>query len=224
MTEAPSSAGWGVGASWALRAVGGICIILALVYGAAASSGTSLRLGAGSPGGAGPYQLGYTSGTCLYALGLICAIPLFLVWLYRARSRQRWFAAAMPTPLQSLAARDISPARAVVVWFIPVANLFLPYTTMEELFRDEGERDSDRPIHLPVWWGAFVGSNVIGAVIMPLGRRFSGNDEILGNSLWLGCVREVLLAISAFLAAGFIEEFERRTALRAREATLKAIF
>jgi hypothetical protein len=224
VTEAPSSAGWGVGASWALRATGGICVILALVYGAAASSGASIRLGAGSLREAGPYQLGYASGTCLYTLGLICTVPLFLVWLYRARSRQRWFAGAMPTPLQSLAARDISPARAVVVWFIPFANLFLPFMTMEELFRDEGERDSNRPTHLPVWWGTFVGSNVIGAVILPLGHRLSGDPELLGNSVWLGCVREVLLAISAFLAAGFIEEFERRTALRAREATLMAIF
>ncbi|HEY1417680.1 MAG TPA: DUF4328 domain-containing protein, partial [Myxococcaceae bacterium] len=153
-------------------------------------------------------------GSCLYVLAFLLAVPLFLVWIYRARARQRWFAAASPS---FGAAQDVSPIRAVLVWFIPALNLFLPYMSIEELFADEGRRPSDKPVYLPLWWGTFIASSVLGVFVI-VGSRLGGRGEIAGFGLWIQALSEALLAISAFLAGRFVAEFERRTALRSLES------
>jgi hypothetical protein len=210
----PSSAGWGAWASWALRAIGAICVLRVLVLFASGLAGASIQVGAARSEleQYSSYELAYLSGSCLYVLAFLVVVPLFLVWIYRARSRQRWFSAATV----SGATEEVSPIRAVLVWFIPALNLFLPYTTIEELFRDEGERPSDPPLYLPVWWGTFIASGVIGVFVTV--SRIGGAGEIAGFGLWIRALQETLLAVSAFLAARFVAEFERRTKLRSLES------
>lgn len=76
-------------------------------------------------------------------LGLVATI-LFLIWIHRVfvalrleQGPTRW-----------------SSGMAVGGWFIPFANLALPYLTVREAW--DRKMGADRSFIVPLWWGAFV--------------------------------------------------------------------
>ena len=63
---------------------------------------------------------------------------------------------------------EFTPAWAVAWFFIPVANLFMPYRAMREIYRaSEPTRfgrdwgDAEVPPMLPLWWGTWVALGVL---------------------------------------------------------------
>jgi hypothetical protein len=143
---------------------------------------------------------------------VLTATPVvFLMWLYRAKNRERWFETRRPTVFRS--SRSTSPVWAVVVWFIPMVSLVAPYYEIANLFAHEEEGSTDRPPPLAFWWGCLVASGVIGCIA----TFWSGRSTFGGRSPAFNMIEiasRLLLALAAFLAARIIAEYERRTARR----------
>lgn len=64
--------------------------------------------------------------TCIQGLAWLAVMIQFLVWQYRLRMNYELLG------IQGLAQ---SPGMGVAWWFIPVANLFMPYIVLQELWR-----------------------------------------------------------------------------------------
>lgn len=89
---------------------------------------------------------------------------LFLVWLHRAYSNL--------TPLQSQN-QPYTPGWAVGCWFIPIANMYLPYKVVKKLWiesdplvREECEywHRSNVSALFGYWWALWLLSGVIGLI------------------------------------------------------------
>jgi len=128
-------------------------------------------------------------------LSLIVSAFLWLLWQSSARRR-----------LGELGERHLSYPRgwSVVVWFIPLVNLFAPYTLTDELVyrsaRDHSttwdpmEEPSSTPWELVLWWGTWCGWFVL---VSAAGR----NRDWLGEDLWT--LARVITSGVALLAAFF---------------------
>ncbi len=99
------------------------------------------------------------------ALLFVTAI-LVLIWLYRANARAR-----------ALGAEDmmVSPGWAVGWFFVPLANLVMPYIAMRELWKASAHpRDwqlASAPLAIPLWWAFWLASGVAGGVAVVLALR-----------------------------------------------------
>lgn len=207
----PSSARWGQWARFSLLMVGGALlanlVLLVLLLSRRSLSGMlGAWLGAELRSS---YRFLPVVRTGTFLTTPLAAVT-FLTWVYRARVRQRWFVGHGQQV--SLAAREISPSRAVAVWFIPFVNLVLPYLEVRELFRAEGTAPGDRAPHLPLWWATFIGNGAVAGAAELLSRW--GGLEYRYDVLWLLALQYALLVIAAVLCARWIAEFERRTARR----------
>jgi hypothetical protein len=80
-------------------------------------------------------------------IGLVGTI-LFLVWIHRVYVALRAEQGTTRT----------SPGMAVGGWFIPFANVILPFLSVREAW--QRKMGSDRSFIVPLWWGAFVFSTV----------------------------------------------------------------
>ena len=148
----------------------------------------------------------------------ILAAPTFLVWIHRARVRQRWFLDRYRLPLTP--PPDVSPWRAVGVWFVPVASLWLPYQEVEDMFHLEPSEPADENPLLPMWWGCFIAGGAASAFFnRAAGLERAAEQPISEGWLWLNVRRYALLFVAAVLAIRWISEFERRTARRTTPQT-----
>lgn len=82
----------------------------------------------------------------------------WLIWQHRAQTNV-W---AIPSPVKP----DTTPGWAVGWWFVPVANLVMPFLGVRELSRRSAEAaDSQRSaLILWAWWLCWVGAMVIAAI------------------------------------------------------------
>ncbi|MFJ5230437.1 DUF4328 domain-containing protein [Kitasatospora sp. NPDC088391] len=88
-----------------------------------------------------------------FALMMLGTAGVFVPWLYRVRVNAEVIAPAAPQPPRWL---------TVVCWFVPLANLFLPWWTVRGVWRAStptGEQDGAGPVH--AWWGAMVLASVL---------------------------------------------------------------
>lgn len=86
---------------------------------------------------------------------------LFLTWVHRANENTR-----------RLGAMDLeyTPRQAVGCYFVPIANLALPYQAMKEIWNasvspTDWQSMKGHPI-VRSWWGLFLASNVISVVLL----------------------------------------------------------
>lgn len=115
---------------------------------------------------------------------------VFLVWLYRAVGNAR-----------ALGATDmmVSPGWAVGWYFVPLANLFMPYATMRELWKASARpRDwqlADAPPTIVLWWVFWVLGNITGIAAFRLDMEFGDSGGMLSliSSIFT-CVAAPLLA------------------------------
>jgi hypothetical protein len=86
-------------------------------------------------------------------LELVCAVP-FLVWLYRSMRN---------APEVGAATTAYSPLKAVVVWFVPLANFVLPYRIVRDLHGRLAAPDGSRVglALVRTWWAAWLGGAII---------------------------------------------------------------
>lgn len=93
----------------------------------------------------------------IYLVGYIATAIAFLFWQYRVSSNLR----ALDVENQRF-----SPGCGVVLWFIPIMNLFRPYQVMKEIWAESYPSkayDIVSPLLGP-WWAIFLVSGWVGNV------------------------------------------------------------
>lgn len=136
-------------------------------------------------------------GDVLDRLATVLSGVAFIAWFYRAYCNLR----AMGNR-----GTDYSPGWTIGSWFIPLANLILPYLLMAEIVRGSIPRRADEPYPktvpglrlVLVWWALWI--------IMLILERWglivaqAGFDFFLVNTLWFAVIA-YLVAFPAGIAA-----------------------
>jgi hypothetical protein len=102
----------------------------------------------------------------------------------------------------------MSPTMAVVWYFIPFANLYLPYKAVKQIWKGTfelaGEAGPDDGVAL-LWWLTWIISNITGNVSLRLSMESGGMSEfgphdigLYTASLWLGLASALLGAVSCW--------------------------
>jgi hypothetical protein len=149
--------------------------------------------------------------TGLTALLLVGAIVAWCMWQFRARSNLDAFGAS------GLA---ISPGWSVGWWFIPLANLVMPFRAMSELWRAsapaggsvEWQRQPGSAL-LWLWWVALIAGWLISQSAISFVGQSTGPVLTLGGTIvsirWV-MIGEFIMAGAALLAILVVREIDRR--------------
>ncbi|HET8680304.1 MAG TPA: DUF4328 domain-containing protein [Micromonosporaceae bacterium] len=97
--------------------------------------------------------------TVPFLITLLASIVLVIIWLYRARKNLEAFPGAEQT---------LRAGWAIGGWFVPFANLVIPYRVMANVARASLHRPST-PVLAGVWWGFWLAANIAD-------RFVAGND------------------------------------------------
>ena len=139
----------------------------------------------------------------------ILTVIAFLVWLHRAYSN-----------LQPLGAMGLeyTPGFAVGGWFIPFANLYVPYKAVKELWQEsnpviaeptEDWQKSGAPGWLAVWWVFWIIGNILSRVSSGLvDNAKSSGDLALG--LKVSLVVDFIIVLAAILALLVVRGIDKR--------------
>ena len=131
------------------------------------------------------------------AVLLITGIP-FLMWVYRVNKNCHGFGAVeMKT----------TPGWSVGWFFIPIANFWKPFQTMKEIWQVSTDpynwEYADTSPLLGCWWGAWIGSNMIGYISARVGL-FAQDIETFRMSTYLAIVCDGLQIVAAILAFALV--------------------
>ena len=137
----------------------------------------------------------------------IATAVIFLMWLYRACSNLPAFGAQK---------RFIgySPGWAVGYFFLPFANLFMPYQAIKELWQKSQPPSEEAlfssslspPGVFPLWWGFWLACNFAGNIYFRLSTASASRQVIFS----LGAAVDVFTIIAAWLATMVIKEIDER--------------
>lgn len=139
----------------------------------------------------------------------VATVVCFLMWLYRASDNLRAF--------NSWSRPEYSPGWAVGSFFIPFANLFMPYQAVKEVWQKSGPPDEDlqsapeSPARFPIWWlfwllAAFSGN---------ISTRLSFSERIPAStatmvSIFAGALA-IIAAVFAYLVVDAIDKKQEET-------------
>ena len=139
----------------------------------------------------------------------IATVVVFLMWLYRVSNN----VAAFGRP------RQTSAGWAVGSFFVPIANLFIPYQAIKEIWAKSDPTPTDAfsygsspPGFFPAWWGFWIASNISSNAYF----RMTLADTPMEASAGVGILSEVLSIAAAFFAIKVVKEIDRRQEERAR--------
>lgn len=141
--DASPAAAWAQRLLWADAALSGAAIVLALLRGL-------------DPWRVGPADAAIGIGQLIVFIA--CAF-VTLRWLYLANANAR-----------ALGATDLMGSPALAVWwfFIPLANLFMPYVTVRDMWKASANpRDwqgASASGAIILWWILWLASNVAGTI------------------------------------------------------------
>ena len=151
----------------------------------------------------------YSGHGCLSLLAvpvhLTCGV-LLLVWIYLANKNVR-----------ALGARGMAhtPGWCVGWFFVPIANLFMPYQAIREIHQaSDPEADalswpnSRVSSEIGQWWGLVILCAVLGIVQLRLSLSIDRNVLVLGT--WLGFCLEVLVILRGVLAIRIVRDIHSR--------------
>jgi hypothetical protein len=126
-----------------------------------------------------------------YTLAFVVSIVLVGLWIHRAHANLRESGAD---------GLEFTPGWAVGWYFVPFANLVMPFRAMRELWNaSRGEHDffgGAAPSAVKVWWAAWIAGNILSAVgsrILLLGEGNSGSVTV-GNAVGAAGTVGVLIA------------------------------
>jgi hypothetical protein len=145
----------------------------------------------------------------------------FSVWLYRVCKNLP----ALGNPKSRV---EHSPGWAVGSFFVPFANLFVPYRAVREVWQksDPGVRaeedfmfaPSSSSSLLPAWWGAWLVSNILSNVAFRLQGR-TGSPDAERFAVILDIVSDMVGVLAAALAIQVVRGIDRRQEERSRNVT-----
>ena len=144
-----------------------------------------------------------------------CAV-VFLVWLYRASDNAR-----------ALGARDmmVSPGWAVGWYFVPLANLGMPYVTMRDLWKASARpRDwqvENAPVTIALWWACWIVANAAGLIAFRIALEMG--KEAMAATSGLGLASEIFNIPAALLLSRLVAGIQAMQE-RARGTAAAAVF
>ncbi|MCO6048518.1 DUF4328 domain-containing protein [Mesorhizobium sp. RP14(2022)] len=134
------------------------------------------------------------------------------VWIRRANMNARL-----------LGAREMrfTPNWSIGWYFVPIANLFMPYQSMAETWRASSGRPDWKnepvPDFLKYWWALWLAANIVGQIAAQLYMKVSDPESlILGNTAYL-----VADGISAVLDLVFLQLVQQLSERQAQTAPRK---
>ena len=137
----------------------------------------------------------------VYVATVIC----FLMWLYRASDNLRAF--------NPWIRPEYSPGWAVGSFFIPFANLFMPYKAVKEVWEKSGPPDEDllsapeSPTRFPIWWLFWL----LAAFSGRIATRLSFNEDIPATTATIVSIfAEALAIIAAVFAYLVVEAIDKK--------------
>jgi Domain of unknown function (DUF4328) len=136
----------------------------------------------------------------------IATVTLFLMWVYRTHENL----AAFGVPKHQL---QYSSGWAVGSFFVPFANLVIPYRAIKELWRKSVPNQTSMfgeispPGFFPAWWGFWIASNIASQIYF----RLSWREQVASDATeTIGVIGSVLSVIAAALAVQVVREIQRQ--------------
>lgn len=157
----------------------------------------------------------------LHIAVLVTTIVLFCVWLHRAYSN-------LPALGNPKAALKHSAAWAVGSFFVPIANLFIPFRAVRETWVKSDPAvagvgyfppsSSSAPLSMNLWWAFWIISNVINNAAFRV-RLNAKSEQMLVFAAWLDLSGDLLTIPAAIFAILVVREIDRRQEERSRHVT-----
>ncbi len=142
----------------------------------------------------------------------------FLLWLHRASKNLP----ALGNPKSQV---EYTPGWAVGWFFVPLANLFMPYKAVKEVWEksDPFIKSRDDMMFTPTssaalvtgWWIGWVAMNVLGRITSRL-QTDTATPDTMRWVTWVDVVGDVVGIIAAVLAVFVVRGIDRRQTERAR--------
>ncbi len=152
----------------------------------------------------GENPVGFTFALLEFGLGLISFLVYlatavcYLIWIHRCYSNLPAFG----NPIRSL---SYSPGWAIGAWFIPLANLVLPYRLVRETWEKstpfhQSRLQADQPTHwFPLWWAFWLISNFVGNIYGRLALRENTDPTTLATLSVASDLSSILATIFALV-------------------------
>lgn len=139
----------------------------------------------------------------------LATVVVFLMWLYRVSNNVASFGET----------RQTSAGWAVGYFFIPIANLFVPYQAIKEIWKKSDPAAADSllysaspPGFFPAWWGFWIASNITSNIYFRMTMAGTSPEALA----IIGILSEVLSIVAAVFAIQVIKDIDRRQEERAR--------
>lgn len=136
----------------------------------------------------------------------ITTVVVFLMWLYRVHENL----AAFGVPRTQM---QHSSAWAVGSFFIPFANLIIPYRAIKEVWEKSVPNYTTMfstpspPSFFPLWWGFWITSNIADQLYFRLTWREAASTDVIEV---IGVVGGLLGIVAALLAIKVVREIQRQ--------------
>lgn len=135
----------------------------------------------------------------------LATVVFFCMWLHRAYSNLR--------PIDPSQRLDYSPGWAVGSFFIPFANLVIPYRAVRETWQKSGPPDEaflmlpKPPVWFPIWWAFWLLAGFAGNISM----RASFNENVSQSTATMTSITAgVLSLVAAFFAYLVVDAIDKR--------------
>ena len=142
----------------------------------------------------------------VYAVAIIASIVLFCFWIPRVSRNVRALGAK---------GMKISPRWAVGWYLIPIANLFMPYRAMKEIWRASKApmawETVKRGAILPWWWGLFLVSGMLGNMEFRLEMGATTLPQ-LTFSTQVSILSDIVYSIASLAAIALVREIRNMQA------------
>ncbi|MFD7053189.1 DUF4328 domain-containing protein [Streptomyces mirabilis] len=138
----------------------------------------------------------------LQLIGILATAVVFVVWFYRVRCNADMFA-------QDVCTR--SRGWAIGGWFIPIGNLWIPFTIAREIWTASAQNAPDRswrevsqrPVGL--WWAAWTAALVMARIGSTMQSQ-AGSPETLQRAADVSMIADALNLTAALLAIAFVRK------------------
>lgn len=168
----------------------------------------------------GDNPAGVAVGLILFLVGALeiivylATVIFFCIWLYRAYANLRAF-----NPSRRL---DWSPGMAVGSFFIPFANLVLPYRAVREVWQKSGPPDEallsepSPPSWFPVWWTFWLLATFSGNISLRASFNENISDQTATVISIVASALSVVAGLLAYLIVDLIDDRQEETSGRMR--------
>jgi hypothetical protein len=146
--------------------------------------------------------------TVALALGTIVTAIAFLMWMHRAYRN-----------LPALGAQRLAmtPSWAVGWWFVPFANLVMPYQSTAEIWRYSDPRQANKlrksaSVLVAVWWGAFLVRGCSYQIASFLAKSTAmGRPTVasLENATTMKMITYAIEMVAAIIAIALVNEIDQ---------------